>query len=45
MIEELLREVILFINIFIRKLEKLKSMLAAACTISHVGNNPSGSRY
>lgn len=37
-------EFVLFINIFIRKQEKLKNMLAAECIISHTGKSSPESR-
>lgn len=42
--EELLRELVLFINIFIRKLERLKNTLAPECMVCHIGNSSPDSR-
>lgn len=42
--EELLRELVLFINIFIRKLEKLKNTLATECMVCHVRSSSPDSR-
>lgn len=43
-IEELLKELVLFINIFIRKLEKLKNTLATECIACHIGKSSPESR-
>ena len=42
--EKLFKELILFINIFIRKLEKLKNMLATEHIACHLRNSPPESR-
>lgn len=43
-IEEFLIELVLFINIFIRKLEKLKTLLATECIACHIGHSSPESR-